>query len=50
MENFQLLRPSTETRRAIEESENGELMPTTIDGIMAEIEQAQKDDDQHGHE
>jgi len=50
MENFQLAHPGADTQRAIEEAESGKLTLTTIDGIMAKIEQAQKDDDQHGHE
>jgi len=39
-----LFRPNAETLRAIEEAENGTLTLTTIDGIMTEIEEAQKDD------
>jgi len=50
MKNFQRPHPDADTQRAIEEAESGKLMLTTIEGIMAEIEQAQKGDDQHGHE
>jgi len=41
---FDLFRPNAETLRAIEDAENGTLMPTTIDCIMADIQQAQKDE------
>jgi len=37
-----LFRPNAQTLRAIEEAEAGRLMPTTIDGIMAEIDAAQE--------
>jgi len=37
-----LFRPNAQTQRAIAEAEAGELTPTTIDDIMAEIEKAQK--------
>jgi len=36
------LRPNAQTLRAIEEAEAGRLTPTTIDGIMAEIDAAQE--------
>ncbi|AGF74127.1 DNA-damage-inducible protein J [Bartonella australis AUST/NH1] len=39
-----LFQPSPETLQAIEESKAGKLTPTTIDGIMADIEKAQSED------
>jgi len=37
-----LFRPSPETLRAIEDAEAGKLTPTTVDDIMSDIQQAQK--------
>lgn len=38
-----LFQPSSETLRAIEEAQAGKLTPTTIDGIMADIEDARSE-------
>jgi len=39
---FDLFRPNAETLQAIEEAESGKLTLTTIDDIMADIEEARR--------
>eukprot|EP00887_Chlorella_sp_A99_P003815 scaffold32.g3815.t1 len=38
-----LFQPSSETLQAIEDAEAGRLTPTTIEGILADIEEAQRE-------